>query len=77
MEYTNRCIVFLTWYIPRVLGQFLSAEEDREWVSAVVWLVNLPDLHCVVRKEVVENLCEIVVSMTVTKNLITDPPNKG
>jgi len=39
-----------------VLGQFLSAEEHREWVSAIVGFMHLPDLHCVIYQVVVDDL---------------------
>lgn len=39
-----------------VLGQFLSAEEHREWVPAIVGFMHLPDLHCVIYQVVVDDL---------------------
>ena len=52
LEIACSITLHLTWF--EFLGQPLSAHHDREGITTAVGFVDLSDLHCVVREEVVD-----------------------
>ena len=49
-------VLILTFNLCPILGQFLSADQHREWIVSVIGWVNFPDFDCIINKIVMQDL---------------------
>lgn len=55
----------LTVLVHKDFGQALASHQYREWISAIISLVDFPNLHCVICQEVMDDAGMVITKGTV------------